>query len=183
MNASLNEKDEKKIKSKKGRFNFVDLVLILLAVAIIATLFYVFSPDSIIRDWLKKEERNIRYTVEFVNVDEQFVDNIKKSDTVSDSVTKGDIGTVETVTYTAYSEYVLVEDKISEDGTVAPPALEAVEYKDKYTIIVTITAKANFAEDAGYTVGSTRIAVGEKMFLKFPDYVGEGYCIGVTNTD
>ena len=183
MNASLNEKGEKKIKGKKGRFNFIDLVLILLAVAIIATLFYVFSPDSIIRDWLKKEEKNIRYTIEFVNIDEQYIDYIKKNDTVSDSVTKGNLGTVESVVPTAYIEYVLVENNVDENGNPTAPTLEPVEHKDKYNIVITITAKADFSEDTGYTVGSTRIAVGEKLFLKFPDFVGEGYCIGVTGTD
>ena len=54
-----------------------------------------------------------------------------------------------------------------------------VEYPDRYNVRVTIEATANFYEGKGYTVNSTRIAVGEKLSLKFPEFAGEGYCVNV----
>ena len=44
---------------------------------------------------------------------------------------------------------------------------------------VTITATAEYVPGEGYRIDGTRIAVGEAMALRFPDFVCEGYCISV----
>jgi hypothetical protein len=51
------------------------------------------------------------------------------------------------------------------------------EHPNKFNLLVTISTTANYAEGSGYSVNATRIAVGEKLALRFPDYVAEGYCI------
>ena len=73
-------------------------------------------------------------------------------------------------------QYVINENP--EDGSKKTEGVLA-EYPDKYNVIITISAEASYAAEKGYSVNGTRIAVGEKMSLRFPDYVGEGYCIGV----
>ena len=50
----------------------------------------------------------------------------------------------------------------------------------KYNVIVTISADGEYKEGEGYSVNGRRIAVGEKMALRFPNYVGEGYCIALS---
>ncbi len=181
MNGSSNENNTAAVKKKKGRFNFIDLILILILVAVVATLIYVFSPESRIRDLFKDNEKKIQYTVEITNVDEKYIDLIKEGDVVGDSVTKSSIGKVEAVYAEGYTEFILEEaTETNEEGTTVPKySIGEREYPGKYNIIVTVVVTADFDENEGYTVNSTRIAVGEKMYLKFPGYVGEGYCIGI----
>ena len=53
-------------------------------------------------------------------------------------------------------------------------------HEGKYNVIVTITASGNYKEGEGYSVNDCRIAVGEKMSLRFPNYIGEGYCVALS---
>ncbi len=180
MNGSINTNQPSAEKKKNGRFNFIDFVLIVLAITVIGTLIYVFSPVSLIKNWINKDTRMIEYQVEFTNVDVDFIDSIKEENTVIDAVSKNNLGTVKTCdANTKYIEYKVSEDKTSdEDGNeITEYKLVPVEYPDRYNVIVTITAAATFEEGEGFIVNSRRIAVGEKLSLKFPDFIGEGYCI------
>ena len=178
MNNSMNENSISKNK-KRSRFNFIDFIFVLIIILAIATLVYIFSPISFIKDLANKQPQQIQYTVEIGMVDESFINKISENDTVVDSVSKNTIGTVTAVDYnTKYSELNMIEQKL-EDGSVKKVG-ELVEYPNKYNVIVTITADAEYSAGNGYTVNAKRIAVGEKMSIRFPDYICEGYCIGVT---
>ena len=182
MNGSTNTNQSTSQKKRKnGRFNFVDLALILILVLIVGALMYSFSPISIIKKWTEKDTKNIQYEVEITNVDEDFIDLIRADIPVGDAVTKGSLGTVTMVQSTKYTEYKTVEKTI-EDGenTIVEYELVPVEYPNKYNLLVTITVSADYYEGTGYTVNSTRIAVGERLALKFPDFKCEGYCVGIT---
>ena len=54
-NTSVNTKS----KTKRGRFNIIDLLLIVLALLIIATLVYVLLPSSAIRKLTADKKTNI----------------------------------------------------------------------------------------------------------------------------
>ena len=56
-------------------------------------------------------------------------------------------------------------------------------YEDKYNVTVTVTVLAQYEEGEGYSVGDRRIAVGEKLSLRFPNYAAEGYCIGLSEAE
>jgi len=171
---------------RTAKFNFVDLALIVVAALLIGALIYVFSPISTIKNWVNRETKNIRYIVEFTNVDEAFIDKIKDGDMVVDSVSKSALGSVtgEVDYNTKYSvlQAKKVEPTEEEGGVPSDPEYKGVlvEYPDKYNVRVTVSASAKYFEGTGYTVDSKRIAVGEKMYLKFPNFIGEGYCIDVT---
>lgn len=169
-------------KKRSGRFNFIDFLLIIIAILIILTVIYVFAPFSWIKKLTSDQTRNIQYTVEISGVDEAFIDKIKENDVVVDSVSKNNMGTVVAVdSNNKYTElqYIVVENTESGSSTI-----EGVlsEYPGKYNLIITIYATADYNEGEGYYMNGSRIAVGEKMYLRFPDYVGEGYCIGLTNS-
>ena len=53
------------------------------------------------------------------------------------------------------------------------------EYPDRYDLIVTITTNASFTEGVGYTVNGRRVAVGAKLYMMFPEFLGEGYCVSL----
>ena len=157
-------------KKKKFKFNFIDFLLILLVLAIIAAVVYIFAPFS----WI--EQRNgtidLQYTIEIQAVDENFIENIQENDIIIDSVSKNVIGSVVAVDYnTQYS--VLTYDEESREGVLSV-------IPDKYNLIITIsTDNAVYKDGDGYAVNGCRIAVGEKINAKFPNYIAEGYCIGI----
>ena len=166
-NTSVNTKS----KTKRGRFNIIDLLLIVLALLIIATLVYVLLPSSAIRKLTADKKTNITYTIEITGIDEKYIDKIKEGDVVIDSVSKNTLGKVVSIDNpTPYKELRYNEgDAI---GVLSP-------VEGKYNVIVTISATAEYQQGKGYTVNGTRIAVGEKIYARFPDYTCEGYSIHV----
>ena len=99
---------------------------------------------------------------------------IGEGDAVGDAVTKHGLGTVESVDYSIKQTelgYVKNENDTYE-GVLN-------EYSDRYNVLVTITAEAEYVPGDGYHVDGTRIAVGEAMSLRFPDFLCEGHCISL----
>ena len=153
-------------KSRAGKFNFIDILIILALLLIAAIVINIFFPLSALRRFDKSDEKQIQYTVEFLGVDEAFVDKIAENDA---------LGTVMTVDCnTHYSELKYNESDMS--GWLSP-------YPDKYNMLVTITVTAEYNEGEGYSVGDRRIAVGEKLALRFPNYAAEGYCISLSEDE
>ena len=168
MNTANNSAVSSK-KKKTGRFNLMDLILVLIVVLVIATVLYIFDPFAWIKGMTSKQEKNIIYTVEFVNVDEAFINKIQENDLVVDAVTKNTLGTVTVPDYNhQYTELQYVEQQ----GVL-------VSYPNRYNVLVSISTAADYVEGEGYSVNSRRIAVGEKLSLRFPDFAAEGYCIGL----
>ena len=167
-------------KKKKGRFNFVDLTLAIVAILLVIAIIYIVSPISLIKNLINKESKNIRYEIEFTNVDEKFIDNIKVGDAVIDGVSKNSLGTVivEPEHNTKYS-VLGAAPKVDADGNISGDYEGVMIEYPGYNVRVTIEATAVFNEGTGYTVNSTRIAVGERLSLKFPEYANVGYCVNV----
>lgn len=161
-------------KKKTGRFNLVDFLLIVIILLVIATVFYVFAPFAWIKDLSSSQTKNIQYTVEILGVHEDFIEKIKENDTVINSTTKNSLGVVAVVDdyKPKYKELQYAQNEEQMGGILS-------EHPHKYNLIVTISATANYVEGEGYSVNSTRIAVGEKMTLRFPNYTCEAYCIGL----
>ena len=161
---------EKKAPKGNGRFNFIDVLMILAILLLGAIVVNLFLPGSLLK--ASSVEREIQYTVEIVGVDEAFIDKINEDDVVHDSVSKYNVGTVMAVDKsTPYS--VLQYDLDSNSGHLA-------SYEGKYNLLVTINVKAEYHEGEGYSIGDRRIAVGEKLSLRFPDYAAEGYCVNLS---
>ncbi len=162
----------KKKGSRRYRFNFIDLLIILTVLLLVAIGISLFSPVSWIDKISKKDEVRIQYTVEFLGVDESLIEMIKEESLAVDSVSKNSLGRVRAVdASTPYS--VLSYDEVNDAGVLSA-------YPDKYNVLVTIEADAKYESAEGYTINDLRIAVGEKMSLRFPDYAGEGFCISVS---
>ena len=153
--------------------DFLLIVTLLLAVAVAI---YMFAPFSKLRSWVNQEQKPIEYTVEILGVEQEFIDKIKENDVVIDSVSKNTVGKVSAVDFnTRYTELQYVEGSTDNVGVLA-------EYPDRYNVVVTITASADYVEGEGYSVNHCRIAVGEEMALRFPDFACVGHCIGLTES-
>ncbi len=159
---------------KKRRFNFVDFLLILLILALIGGAIYLFSSGALLRQFRSQQTGTISYTVEIIGVEEDYLDLIAKGDAVGNAVTKSSLGMVESVDYSIKQTELGYQE--TEDGSY-----EGVlnEYPDRYNILVTITVEGDYVPDDGYYIDGTRIAVGEALSLRFPNFVCEGHCISL----
>ena len=165
---------KKKRKERKHKFSFIDFILILAFVALVVGCVYIFSPDFHF-DWFDtRKETKIQYTVEIQGVDEEFIKKIQENDVVLDSVTKSTLGTVIAVDYS--TKHTALDYSVTATGEKEGIL---VEYPDKYNVVVTVWANAKYKNGEGYTVNNCRVAVGELLALKFPNYVCEGFCIGI----
>ncbi len=158
-------------KKKRVGFNFIDVLLIAFLLAAILIVINIISPVSLIKGMFKEEVETIYYTVEFVGVDEEYIEKILEDDTVVDSVSKSTLGKVTALESTQYTS---LEYNEAEGNSIL------ATYEGKYNLLVTVSASGKYVEDKGYTVNNCRIAVGEKMSLRFPGYAGEGYCIALS---
>ena len=157
-------------RKKPYRFNFIDVLIILLVIAIIFVAINVIAPMPFVKQLQAEKKLTVQYTIELSGVEEAYLNKIKENDSVVDAVSKNSLGTVLAVDYNNYYSELAYDEETGEG--------KLVEYTDRYDVTVTIVASGVYNEGEGYSVNATRIAVGEKIYVRFPNYVGAGYCIG-----
>ena len=171
MNNNNTSVVQKNVTRKDATFNFIDFLLIVVILLIVAALIYVFLPSSLIKGLFADDTVEIQYTIEIKGIDENFLSNVKENDVVINAVSKSNIGTVTAVDYS--TQYTILEyNEASQSGVLSV-------VPGKYNMVITINASAHYTEGEGYTINGTRIAVGEQISLRFPSFVGKGYCISV----
>ena len=159
------------VKKKKGRFNLMDLFLILVLAGAVFFVVFVVDPFSIGLFGEVEQDVALEYTVRIENVEGSLVDKIKVRNEAIDASVKTSLGYVSAVENgTPHAEPYY--DSQADTVTMK-------EYPDRYDLVITITANASYTDGVGYTVDGRRIAVGTKLYLMFPEFVGTGYCIGM----
>lgn len=174
MNNNVSHNNNGAAKKSKRRFNIVDFFIILIAIMLIAVLIYSISPWSQIKKLLNNSDVKLQYVVEIRGVDKDFSNLIKDKDSVVNSVTKNSLGTVSgapTVNASTSLSYQ-IDDANNIVGVL-------VEDSQKCDITVIISSNAEYEEGVGYTVNGCRIAVGEEIFLRFPQFSCSGYCVAL----
>ena len=167
--------EEKKGSIKRGRkaggkFNAVDLFIILVVIGIIGVfLISLFASDG------DSDAVKLEYTVQFENVDAVLADNVKIGEKVYESSSRTPVGVVTAVDNS--SRYTVYEYDSEKNAVVA------IEYPDRYNLKVSVSADAVFSEGVGYSVRGIRIAVGAGLALRFADYVGNAYCIEISEAE
>ena len=159
------------VKTKRGKFNFVDLLILVLVVLVLFAVVFVLDPFSMNVFGNAEKTVVLEYTVQFEYVEASLVDNVRLGDEALNAVNKASLGRVNSIRNDIlYAEayYNSETDEVS-----------MKEYPDRYNLQVTITADAVFEEGKGYHVKGSRIAVGRQYSLMFPDYIGSGYCISM----
>ncbi len=160
----------KKRTLKRGKFNFIDFLLVVVILILVAAIVYVFIPSSWVKNITAGKNTKIEYTVEIIGIDGDYINIISENDIVLDAVTKSNIGTVLATDAEPYREFVY--DEVVGEGKLAI-------VPEKHNLVITIVATAQFKDGVGYSINGTRIAVGEKISLRFPEFSCEGYCISV----
>ena len=183
MNNNINQTVQETKKKTRRKFNIIDFIILVLILTIVGGSIYAIVSWSNLKNLWLTETVDLVYTVEFRGVDENFIDNINADDSVTDSINKSKIGTVDRV-YSVEKHAVLdcIEVPISnEEGKETTISYSGVlsEYPDKYDITVYIRSTAEYKKGVGYTINGRRIAVGETLELRFPEFSAIGYCIAV----
>ena len=180
MNNNVIKSSTSKQKSAQRKFNIIDFFVLALIVAVIGVSIYAVISWSDIKSLWSTSTVNLQYIVEFRGVDQAFINKINDGDIVIDAVSKNQLGVVDSVA--TIDKYKVLDYKLTQEDTngATTPAMytgELVSYPDKYNITVYISTSAEYKEGVGYTVNGRRIAVGEKIEMRFPEFSGIGYCI------
>jgi len=156
------------MKERKLRFNFIDLLILLVIAAGIFAVLYIFvfsgRGKSTVVD---TQYTKIRYIVQFQSVDEEFADSVVAGDLVEEPVERRTIGTVVAVQSEPCQKIIFNYDEAKE--TVAT-------YDGKVTMYITVEADA-VETDSAFTVDGLPIRVGTQYSLSMPNMYGNGYCI------
>ena len=171
----MNNTTQKKVN--KGKFNFIDFLVILVILAVIGLAIYVFSPWTTVEKLWTSDAVDITYYVEVKDVAPEYIDLIKEGDTVLDAVSKNSIGTISEITY--QSSY-LYEYNVDDNGKVSCTRVNAPAQKDgnvAENITLKITVQADYEKGVGYTVNGCRVAIGELLNIRLPKYTCSGYCV------
>ena len=159
------------VKRKRGMFNPVDLVFILAVALIVFCVFFLLDPFSMNTFGTNEKQVILEYTMQIDYVDASLTDNIRLGDVVTHAANKVTLGTVSAVK----NDILFSEAYYNADAD----AVSMREYPDKYNLQITITTDAVFEKGVGYSVKGTRMAVGGEYYLTFPNFIGNGYCIGI----
>lgn len=161
-------KKAKKAGGSRHRFNALDAVLILMAIAAAGLLIAVYSPSALFGNTGKTAR--ITYTVELTAVDPGLAAAVR----VGDEVTDGNgyaIGQVAAEVEVA--PYQIVSYSADGDEVIL------AEHPTLSNLLITISAEAADNGESGYTVNGRRIAIGAGYTLVLPGFEGSGNCIGI----
>ena len=165
-------------KKAKRKFNFIDFLIVLVIVAILGIVIYVFSPWAQIEKLWSDNDVELTYFVEIKDVDIEYIDSIKEGDEIISSVTKSSLGTIREI---AKMEKAYVYDYVLDDNGNMTCVLS--EQPKKYNITVKVVVNADFEENVGYTVSGTRVAIGEMLDMRLPSFVCRGECTQMYDTN
>lgn len=183
MNNNVTNNSNSKRKNAQQKFNIIDFLVLVLIIAIIAGSIYAVISWSDIKSLWSTSTVDLQYIVEFRGVDQAFIDKINDGDIVIDGVSKNQLGIVDSVA--SIDKYKVLDYKMipeeDNNSTIVPATYvgELVSYPDKYNITVYISSSAEYKEGVGYTINGRRIAIGEKIEMRFPEFSGIGYCTNI----
>ncbi len=152
---------------KKHKFNAIDAAVIILIAAIIVTAaIFLFSrnePDAPIAQTSK-----IEYVVELRTIRDEFADNFKIGDGVTDANSLTKIGEVVAISISD-ATYAGV-DLITGESVSS-------EYPDHSDVSLTVSADVTVDGLGRYIVGAGYdVSVGKLIYVRTPNYIGYGYC-------
>lgn len=164
------KQENKKTGRTKSRFNFADVVVLLIIVAMLGLFAYLII-SSYGQD-LFETKHDVVYTVKLNEVRREFADNIRKGDKMVETGTLSEIGTVAGVDTTP----CIFTATDSNGNTVTS---DNPLYMD---IVITVKAQATLP-DGIYTVNGFRLTAGKDVSFRVPDFTGSGVCTGIEEAE
>ncbi len=155
---------------RQGRFNAIDLLLILLVLCVIVGAVLIFDPFGWDAFGRQTPVGSLTYSVCIAEVEGVFLNHLAVGDAVYDAATGAPLGTVIHI-QTDIPHTVLCYDETKGGYLQALP--------DLYDIVIDIRTEVSIKERMGYFAGEKRIAVGAQYSLVFPRFAGKGYCVAM----
>ena len=162
---------ENRLPIKTKRFNFIDFILCVVAVAVIALGVWAVVGD---RPAAGGEETPVNIVIEFEKVDNEIAGGIAPGDVVSVLETKTELGTVKTVAVTPET-YVFVDGPATEGELVT---LSTAKSTLLSKLSVTVTANASVTSQS-VSVNGYRILCGDSVKVYGKSFAGEGKIIAI----
>ena len=161
---------------QKGKFNFIDAILLLLIIAVVAMIVAYFMPG--ITYYFSAEDKYIvTYEIEFRAIDGDVdLGGITQGMPVYDSKYNSEIGKIKgDVAVNPHNILVSSGELLEEGGSEY--AGKIVDHPTLKNVVVTVEAEATYGgESAGFLVNGQRIAVGREFSVRFGGFTGVGYC-------
>ena len=156
--------DNNLYQKKRAKFNLIDTLIVLLILAVAAVVAYVFFLDGLDNTG---DVHTIQYTIMVPAVPNEYVDNVKRGDSVVDSAQHYQLGTVVDYRYEAAKK----ETEDIENGETA-----LAVYENKSDLYITIEAQATLGTQ--YSIGGYEIGVGKTVYIRLPSLLPQdgGYC-------
>lgn len=165
----IKPKREKRTKDK--RFNFIDAVIIICIISVLALLYFVYSPLELLG--IGTTETEIIYTLKVSGVPSEYAAAITVGDKIADS-DGYELGTVATaVEVEPHSIYEYRENEFGSGGIVR------ITHPDLVDLIITVSATSEKGSD-GYSIDGKRIAVEADYHLLLPKFESKGICISLS---
>ena len=171
-NSNIKKAKPKREKRARGnRFNFIDAIIIICLISVLALLYFVYSPLELLG--IGTTETDIIYTLKITGVPSEYAAAI----TIGDKITDSDgyeLGSVATaVEIEPHSVYEYRENEFGSGGIVR------ITHPDLVDLIITVSATSEKSSD-GYIVDGKRIAVEAEYHLLLPKFESKGICISLS---
>ncbi len=163
-------------EQKKARFNFVDVLILLVVLAIIGAAIYLVVSELGSRK-ITRQNGNMSFTVRISSVDEEALSLFAEGVIVKDSVTGTQLGNIVSVS-TENSFYYGSTAVMDPDG--GDYILPVSVYSNKYDVYVTIRTEAELDERGIHYVGDTQILVGSTVYFRIPSFASVSYITNFT---
>ena len=163
-------------KEKKIHFNFIDILIVLCFVVLIAGFaFYATGNWQTNVDTQATQSTHVvQYTLTADNLPPEVANAIKVGDTVKDSAKETVKGTI--VKVVSKEKYVK-EIFNANDGTYV-----LSEHPENYTVVMVIESSYVLSDNTAM-IDDSEIKVGKKIHYKTPGYAFEAYITGVENIE
>ena len=135
-----------------------------------------FTPLSLFGSG--SQSREILYTVELAGVDQNFLSAFREGDVVVDVASGEEMGVVAQIKVREYEAYTNVPTP-EIDPEIGKHTVRKQTNENLKTVTVVLRVTAEYAENVGYTVRDTRIAVGREYQFRFPSYTDSAVCIAL----
>ena len=162
-------KKQRKRTGRRGVFNLVDFLLILILLVFIVGAVLVYFPGIALGR--KNSTAKITYVLEFEGVQPALASSIREGDAVT-SLGGYAIGTVAPGIAVENHTVISYDPDTGDVVKSVHPSLK--------NIVVTVTADAKSDPVKGYTAGGMRIAAGASYRIVMPGFEGDAVCVSVT---
>lgn len=158
-------------KEKKKQFNFVDVILLVIILAVVFSLVYLVVHAY--NNYFLKDGENtqIEYVIRIEDIDNDIRYSVKEGDTLVELDTHTEIGTV--VSFREEPSVFIGYDK---DGN-------CVQSNDpsRRDLVITVSTDAK-GNGSVYEIDSFTLAVGEEIDFRIPGFTAQGECISLEVT-